>query len=50
MIEMQWTPELVKAEMDYRLQEARHGITVRAVRAGRRTAPGWVRRLRHRHG
>lgn len=48
---MNWTPEIVRAEMDYRVERAlgdvRRGTTLehlRSVRAGR---PSWWRRMRH---
>lgn len=37
-----WTPEVVTAEMDYRLERARAAAVVRQAREGR---PSWLRRL-----
>jgi hypothetical protein len=46
VIEMQWTPEIVKAEMDYRQHVARNGVTVEHLRAARRAHPSLWKRLR----
>lgn len=45
---MNVTPEIVRAEMDYRVERARAGAARERVY---RTRPGWVRRLRaaYRH-
>jgi len=45
---MMWTPETVKAEMDYRQQAAPHGETLEHVRAAREAHPSFWRRLRTR--
>ena len=48
---MNWTPEAVKAEMDYRTEQA-HGdrhTTVEHLRAARESNPSWWRRLRTQH-
>ncbi|HEV2781445.1 MAG TPA: hypothetical protein VGX25_18845 [Actinophytocola sp.] len=44
---MEWTPEAVKAEMDYRLETARRHAVVRKLREGRGPQPSWWKRLRH---
>jgi hypothetical protein len=50
---MNTTPEVVKAEMDYRLEraraDARHGTTTEHLRAARASHPSWWRRLRVQH-
>jgi hypothetical protein len=46
---MEWTPEAVKAQMDYRLEDARNYAVVRQVRAARTGQPSWWRRLRTQH-
>jgi hypothetical protein len=43
---MEWTPEAVKAEMDYRLETARRHAVVRDLRRSRGRHPSWWRRLR----
>lgn len=43
---MQFTPEMVKAEMDYRLSAARSGVALEHVRAARRAHPSRWKRLR----
>jgi len=43
---MQWTTELVKAEMDYRQHAARHGVALEHLRAARRAHPSLWKRLR----
>jgi hypothetical protein len=40
-----WTPEAVTAEMDHRLERARHGALREQARAARRQRPSLVRRL-----
>jgi hypothetical protein len=51
--EMNSTPEVVKAEMDYRLERAhvdvRHGTTLEHLRAARESHPSWWRRMRVQH-
>jgi hypothetical protein len=47
VIEMEWTPEAVKAEMDYRVEVARKHAAVRRLRDARGRQPRWWRRLRH---
>jgi hypothetical protein len=37
---------MVKAEMDYRQQEARHGVALEHLRAARRSHPSVWKRLR----
>ena len=44
--DMEWTPEAVKALMDYRLEDARRYAVARELRAGQ---PSWWRRLRTQH-
>ena len=46
VIEMQWTQELVKAEMDYRQHVALRGAELEHVRAARRAHPSMWKRLR----
>jgi hypothetical protein len=46
---MEWTPEAVKAEMDYRIESARRLNGVRQLRAARTTQPSWWSRLRTQH-
>jgi hypothetical protein len=48
VIEMQWTPEVVKAEMDYRLRTVRHGVTAEHLRAARRAHKPLWHRILHR--
>lgn len=46
------TPEIVRAEMDYRLERAlgtRHGTTLEHLRAAREGHPSWWRRMRVQH-
>lgn len=46
-MEMQWTPEAVKAEVEYRRETARHGVRPEHLRALRDSRhPSWLRRLR----
>jgi hypothetical protein len=42
----QWTPEMVKAEMDYRQHAARSGAALEHLRAARRAHPSVWKRLR----
>jgi hypothetical protein len=46
VIEMEWTPEAVQAEMDRRYEDARHRALVRELREARGERPSWWRRLR----
>lgn len=47
---MNTTPEVVKAEMEYRIERALpHGTTVEQLRAARASHPSWWRRLRVQH-
>ncbi len=50
---MNSTPEVVKAEMDYRLERARadvrNGTTMEHLRVARASHPSWWRRLRVQH-
>lgn len=49
---MNTTPEVVKAEMEYRLERARgghDGTTLEHLRAARASHPSWWRRLRVQH-
>ena len=50
---MNSTPEVVKAEMEYRLERARgdvhDGTTLEHLRAARASHPSWWRRLRVQH-
>jgi hypothetical protein len=50
---MNTTPEVVKAEMDYRIERAlgdvRHGTTLEHLRAARAGHPSWWRRMRVQH-
>ncbi len=50
---MNTSPEVVKAEMDYRLERAlgdvRHGTTLEHLRAARASHPSWWRRVRVQH-
>jgi hypothetical protein len=46
VIEMEWTPEVVQAEVDRRHAEARHSALVRQLRESRGPRPSWWRRLR----
>jgi hypothetical protein len=46
---MDWTPEAVKAEMDYRMESARRHDVVRELRAARGRQPSWWSRLRTQH-
>lgn len=47
------SPEIVKAEMDYRMERAlgdvRHGTTLEHLRAARASHPSWWRRMRTQH-
>lgn len=50
---MNWTPEVVRVEMAYRVEralgDAHSGTTLAQVRAARRQHPSWWRRLRVHH-
>lgn len=46
---MQWSPEMVKAEMDYRQRAARKGAELEHLRAARQAHPSMWHRLRSRH-
>ncbi|HEU5472165.1 MAG TPA: hypothetical protein VFV67_16045 [Actinophytocola sp.] len=46
---MEWTPEAVRAEMDYRLETARRHQAVRRLRDSGGRRPHWWQRLRTRH-
>lgn len=49
---MNSTPEVVRAEMDYRLERARRDMrngTLAHLRAARSSNPTWWRRLRVQH-
>ena len=50
---MNTTPEVVKAEMDYRVERAQggagHGTNLAHLRAARAGHPSWWRRLRVQH-
>lgn len=46
---MEWTPEAVRAEMDYRMETARRHNVVRQLREGADRRPSWWRRLRTQH-
>ncbi|HWM05697.1 MAG TPA: hypothetical protein VNP92_25435 [Actinophytocola sp.] len=50
---MNWTPEVVRAEMDYRVERAlgdvRRGTTLEHLRAARTSNPTWWRRVRVAH-
>lgn len=50
---MNTTPEVVKAEMDYRIERAQgsalHGTTPEQLRTARANHPSWWRRLRVQH-
>jgi hypothetical protein len=50
---MNTSPELVKAEMDYRMERAqgdvRNGTTLEHLRAARASHPSWWRRVRVQH-
>jgi hypothetical protein len=48
VIEMEWTQEAVRAEMDYRLETARRHNVARQLREGIQR-PSWWRRLRIQH-
>ena len=47
------SPEIVRAEMDYRIERAlgdvRRGTTLEHLRAARATHPSWWRRVRVQH-
>jgi len=51
--EMNTSPEIVKAEMDYRIERAlgdvHRGTTLEHLRAARASHPSWWRRLRVQH-
>ena len=44
------TPEIVRAEMDYRIERARHSIELSHARRDRRARHGWFRRTHDDHG
>jgi hypothetical protein len=46
---MEWTPEAVQNEMNYRLETARRHATVRQLREARVRQPSWWSRLRTQH-
>ena len=50
---MNTSPEIVKAEMDYRMERAlgdvRNGTTLEHLRAARASHPSWWRRVRVQH-
>jgi hypothetical protein len=51
---MNWTPEVVRAEMDYRVERAlgsdlRNGTTLAQLQAARASHPSWWRRMRTAH-
>lgn len=46
---MEWTPEAVKAEMDYKLETARRHAVARQARQAKSRQPSWWRRLRTQH-
>ena len=49
---MNWTPEAVRAEMDYREEQARGGdprTTADHLREARAKHPSWWRRVRTQH-
>lgn len=50
---MNWTPEVVRTEMDYRMERAlgdvREGTTLEHLRAARESHPSWWRRVRVQH-
>lgn len=50
---MNWTPEIMQTEMDYRVERAlgdlRHGTTLEHLRAARESHPSWWRRMRVQH-
>lgn len=46
---MEWTPEAVKAQMDYRIETARKYHTAKQVLRTRTRHPSWWRRLRTQH-
>ena len=45
-MKMQWTTEIVKAEMDSRQRAAQHGVRLEHLRAARRAHPSMWKRLR----
>jgi hypothetical protein len=51
--DMNTTPEVVQAEMNYRIERAQsiagHGTTPEQLRAARASHPSWWRRLRVQH-
>lgn len=47
---MNVTPEIVRAEMDYRVERARHSAELGHLRRAGRTHRGWFRRTRDHHG
>ena len=48
---MNWTPEAVRAEMDYRAEMAHgdRGTTLEHLRGARASHPSWWRRVRTQH-
>jgi hypothetical protein len=46
---MQWTPEVVQAEIDYRQQTARKGVELEHLRAAQKRHRSVWRRLRWHH-
>jgi hypothetical protein len=46
---MEWTPEAIRAETDYRLETARRYAVAREFRKSRSRHPSWWKRLRARH-
>ncbi|HET9138008.1 hypothetical protein [Actinophytocola sp.] len=46
MIEVEWTPEVVRAEVDRRHEVARHSALVRAAREAAGVRTPWWRRTR----
>jgi hypothetical protein len=49
-MEMEWTPEAVKAEVERRHEAAKHSALVRQLRDSRGSRPSWWRRLRSHGG
>lgn len=46
---MEWTPEAVKAQMDYRIEDARRHHVASQLRKARTRHPSWWKRLRSEH-
>lgn len=46
---MEWTPEAVKAQMDYRIETARRHNTAKQALRARTRHPSWWRKLRSQH-